>query len=124
MNKNVNVNVNVNADEIELYIINTQYGYFVSLKKFCFGIETVKSSFYFAYVLNKTCLIIAGSLYNDQDIKRANDEFIKDAVDNDCELITSEEDKFSFPVFKELNDAIKFRNILNAKQILNQFKQS
>lgn len=121
MNK---INVNVNADEIELHIINTRYGYFVSPKKFCFGIGNAKLLFYQAYLLNKTCLIIAGSLYNDQDIKRANDEFIKDAVDNNCELITSEEDKFSFPVFKELNDAIKFRNVLNAKQILNQFKQS
>ena len=121
MNK---INVNVNADEIELHIINTRYGYFVSLKKFCFCIGNAKSLFYSAYLLNKTCLIIAGSLYNDQDIKRANDEFIKDAVGNNCELITSEEDKFSFPLFKELNDAIKFRNVLNAKQILNQFKQS
>lgn len=110
---NMNMNVNMNMNMIELY--------FVSPIKLLFDIETFKLSPTSVYVLNKMCLIIAESLY--KDTKRVNDEFIKDTVDNNCELIISEEDKLPFPVFKELNDAIKFRNVLNAKQILNQFKQ-
>ena len=115
--------MNTETNKNEPYIVNTQYGYFVSPKKLDFGINNIKPSPSLAYVLHKMCLILTKWLYKDQETNHVNDDvFIKDAVDNNCDLNIWEEGKLPFPSFKELNDAINFRNVLNAKIILNRFR--
>ena len=106
---------------MNLYIIDTPYGYMVSPRRLEFSstLVTMNNSAIMNYELHTMCLKLVDKLYKDKETnERLKDEFIADAVNNNCSLIKWNDNKLSLPCFKEKKDANEFKKILDARKLL------
>ena len=105
----------------KLYIIDTPFGYMVAPRKLkFFGMEMSKYNIHtMSCEMHTMCLTITHALYKDKQTGTYHkDEFITDAINNNCELYTWSKNKLPLPCFKEKCDAMKFKEVLEARQVL------
>ena len=107
--------------DMNLYIIDTPYGYMVAPKnlKF-FGMTNNKehqATIY--YEMHTMSSKIAHALYKDKETGECmSNMFIADAVNNNCQLVEWNGDLLPIPCFLEKKDANSFKKILEARQVL------
>lgn len=119
MSMNINMGMDMDLD-FNLYVINTPYGYMIGTKELDFvGIRMDNISiFTMKYELHNMCLKIVSLLYIDENRKLLTNDFVSDAMDNYCDFIVLDDDKFPVPYFDNEDDAKNFRALLEARKIL------